>query len=73
MARRQKVSTLHRAADGRSDSLANTLKDRLPSPTKLVNCTQFGCSGSTKPTVMEYTISLAAPGSVQRKLVLLDV
>jgi len=64
---------LHVAADGTSDSLVDTLKDRLPSPTKLVNCTQFGCSASIKPTVMEYAMPFAAPGSVQRKLNLSDV
>ncbi|CAJ0821736.1 hypothetical protein LMG19087_04539 [Ralstonia wenshanensis] len=58
------------AAEAKSGALANTLKDRLPSPTKLVNWTQFGSPSRTKPTVMEYAMPFAAPGSVQRKLVL---
>ncbi|GCB03567.1 hypothetical protein PSUB009319_11980 [Ralstonia sp. SET104] len=72
MAKRHNVSTLPMAADARSGALANTLKDRLPSPTKLVNCTQFGCPSRIKPTVMEYAMLFAAPGRVQRKLVLSD-
>jgi len=58
------------AAEARSRALASSLKDLLPSPTKLVNWTQFGCPSWIKPTVMEYAMPFAAPGSVQRKLVL---
>lgn len=70
MVRRHKVSTLTMVADARSGVLINTLKDRLPSSTKLVNCTQFGYPSRVKLTVIEYTMLFAAPGRMQGKLVL---